>query len=65
MSAPDIAAQSGELAHFVSTEPFDPVSATRLTPEQERFYLRVAVAADVVEVQAAPRRRRLGRRSCC
>jgi peptide/nickel transport system permease protein len=39
MNAPDIAAQSGELAHFVSTEPFDPVSATRLTPEQERFYL--------------------------
>jgi peptide/nickel transport system permease protein len=25
--------------HFVSTEPFDPGSATRLTPEQERFYL--------------------------
>jgi len=25
--------------HFVSTEPFDPTSAARLTPEQERFYL--------------------------
>ena len=25
--------------HFVSTEPFDPGSAARLTPEQERFYL--------------------------
>ena len=25
--------------HFVSTDPFDPGSATRLTPEQERFYL--------------------------
>ncbi|MEO8537921.1 MAG: ABC transporter permease [Betaproteobacteria bacterium] len=25
--------------HYVSTEPFDPGSAARLTPEQERFYL--------------------------
>jgi peptide/nickel transport system permease protein len=25
--------------HFVSTAPFDPTSAARLTPEQERFYL--------------------------
>src|SRR6185369_9563656 len=25
--------------HFVSTDPFDPASATQLTPEQERFYL--------------------------
>jgi peptide/nickel transport system permease protein len=25
--------------HFVSTDPFDPTSAARLTPEQERFYL--------------------------
>ena len=25
--------------HFVSTEPFDPGSATRLSPEQERLYL--------------------------
>jgi peptide/nickel transport system permease protein len=48
--------------HFVSTEPFDPGSATRLTPEQERFYLasqwklmwwkfklhRVAVASGII-----------------
>ncbi len=39
MNAPELAAETGELAHFVSTEPFDPASATRLTPEQERFYL--------------------------
>ncbi|MEO5699995.1 MAG: ABC transporter permease [Casimicrobiaceae bacterium] len=29
----------GEPEHFVSTAPFDPGSAVRLTPEQERFYL--------------------------
>ena len=48
--------------HYVSKEPFDPGEATRLTPEQERFYLasqwklmwwkfkrhRVAVASAVV-----------------
>ena len=48
--------------HYVSTEPFDPQSAVRLTPEQERFYLasqwklmwwkfkrhRVAVASAVI-----------------
>ncbi len=48
--------------HYVSTEPFDPQSAARLTPEQERFYLasqwklmwwkfkrhRVAVASAVI-----------------
>jgi len=28
-----------DAGHFVSTEPFDPGSAARLTPEQERFYL--------------------------
>jgi peptide/nickel transport system permease protein len=44
MSATDIAqpspsSPSPALAHFVSAEPFDPASATRLTPEQERFYL--------------------------
>lgn len=39
MSPPDTAAPADELAHFVSTEPFDPSSAARLTPEQERFYL--------------------------
>ena len=40
MNAPrDLASIPGEPEHFVSTEPFDPMSATRLTPEQERFYL--------------------------
>lgn len=39
MNMPELAERSDELAHFVSTEPFDPASATRLTPEQERFYL--------------------------
>jgi peptide/nickel transport system permease protein len=39
MSARDLAAIPGEPEHFVSTAPFDPTSATRLTPEQERFYL--------------------------
>ena len=48
--------------HYVSTEPFDPQSAVRLTPEQERFYLasqwklmwwkfkrhRVAVASAII-----------------
>jgi peptide/nickel transport system permease protein len=48
--------------HYVSTEPFDPQSAVRLTPEQERFYLasqwklmwwkfkrhRVAVASGII-----------------
>ncbi|HVE50143.1 MAG TPA: ABC transporter permease [Casimicrobiaceae bacterium] len=29
----------GTVDHFVSTEPFDPAAASRLTPEQERFYL--------------------------
>jgi len=51
-----------EADHYVSTEPFDPGAATRLTPAQERFYLasqwklmwwkfkrhRVAVASAVV-----------------
>ena len=36
MNAPrDLAAIPGEPEHFVSTAPFDPTSATRLTPEQE------------------------------
>jgi peptide/nickel transport system permease protein len=39
MNARDLAAIPGEPEHFVSTAPFDPTSATRLTPEQERFYL--------------------------
>ena len=34
-----VAPAPDEVDHFVSTEPFDPASATRLTPEQERFYL--------------------------
>ena len=39
MSAADVAPVSGEIQHYVSTAPFDPTSATRLTPEQEDFYL--------------------------
>jgi peptide/nickel transport system permease protein len=62
VNAPDLASASGNLEHFVSKAPFDPQSATRLTPEQERFYLasqwmlmwwkfkrhRVAVASGIV-----------------
>jgi len=33
------AAATDKLEHFVSDAPFDPTSAARLTPEQERFYL--------------------------
>ena len=29
---------SGKLEHFVSQEPFEPLAAEKLTPEQERFY---------------------------
>lgn len=39
MSAAQSGAPADTLQHFVSTEPFDPTSAVRLTPEQERFYL--------------------------
>ena len=39
MSTTELAPIQGEPEHFVSTDPFDPTSATRLTPEQERFYL--------------------------
>jgi peptide/nickel transport system permease protein len=39
MSASSLAQVGGEPGHLVSTAPFDPVSATRLTPEQEHFYL--------------------------
>jgi len=39
VNAPELAQRPGELAHFVSTAPFDPASATQLTPAQERFYL--------------------------
>jgi len=31
--------RSDDVDHFVSRDPFDPAAATRLTPEQERFYL--------------------------
>jgi peptide/nickel transport system permease protein len=33
------ATRAPALAHYVSTEPFDPASAARLTPAQERLYL--------------------------
>ena len=39
MSTAELAPLPGEPEHFVSTAPFDPASAARLTPEQERFYL--------------------------
>jgi len=39
MSASDLAQVPGAADHLVSTAPFDPTSAARLTPEQERFYL--------------------------
>jgi peptide/nickel transport system permease protein len=39
MSAPVLAHPAGKLEHFVSDAPFDPTSAARLSPEQERFYL--------------------------
>ena len=39
MSTSETAPPSRELEHYVSTAPFDPTSAARLTPEQERFYL--------------------------
>jgi peptide/nickel transport system permease protein len=29
---------AAKLEHYVSTEPFDPLAAEKLTPEQERFY---------------------------
>jgi peptide/nickel transport system permease protein len=62
MSTNGLARVPGDDAHFVSTAPFDPGSATRLTPEQERFYLasqwklmwwkfkqhRVAVASGII-----------------
>jgi peptide/nickel transport system permease protein len=32
-------APAGDAGHFVSTEPWDPGSASALSPEQERFYL--------------------------
>jgi len=39
MNPPALAQSARELEHFVSEAPFDATSATRLTPEQERFYL--------------------------
>jgi peptide/nickel transport system permease protein len=39
MSTIELPPRTSEADHFVSTEPFDPGSASRLTPEQERFYL--------------------------
>ena len=62
MTTAELAPLAGEPDHFVSTAPFDPTSATRLTPEQERFYLasqwmlmwwkfkrhRVAVASGII-----------------
>jgi len=39
LSTIELPRATGEADHFVSIEPFDPGEATRLTPEQERFYL--------------------------
>jgi peptide/nickel transport system permease protein len=39
LSTIELPPATSEVDHFVSTEPFDPSEATRLTPEQERFYL--------------------------
>ena len=39
MSTVELPPAASEADHFVSSEPFDPTSAARLTPEQERFYL--------------------------
>ena len=39
MSTIEMPPAARDAGHFVSTEPFDPGSAARLTPEQERFYL--------------------------
>ena len=39
MTPPAPAPSAGTLEHFVSDAPFDAASPTRLTPEQERFYM--------------------------
>jgi len=39
LSTVELPPAASEADHFVSSEPFDPTSAARLTPEQERFYL--------------------------
>ncbi len=36
MTPPSDTAPGGRVEHFVSSEPFDPYSIERLTPEQER-----------------------------
>ena len=39
MTPPSDTAAGRRIEHFVSSEPFDPYSIERLTPEQERYYL--------------------------
>ncbi len=39
MTPPSDTAAGRRVEHFVSSEPFDPYSVERLTPEQERYYL--------------------------
>jgi peptide/nickel transport system permease protein len=39
VNEPHFPRQGGELAHFVSAEPFDPYSVAKLSPAQERIYL--------------------------
>ncbi len=39
MTPPSDTAAGRHIEHFVSSEPFDPYSVERLTPEQERYYL--------------------------
>jgi peptide/nickel transport system permease protein len=39
MTPPQDQSTSSAIDHYVSPEPFEPHAATRLTPEQERFYL--------------------------
>ena len=62
MSTLEVPPAAKSVDHFVSTEPFDPGSATLLSPEQEQFYLasqwrlmwwkfkrhRVAVASGII-----------------
>lgn len=38
MSAADTGAPASRIEHYVSKDPFEPLSTERLTPEQERFY---------------------------
>ena len=39
MTPPSDTAPGRRAEHFVSSEPFDPYSIERLTPEQERYYM--------------------------